>query len=217
MVQEALSGLDRELASSLTEKQEKFDHWHAKIRETAKARQIEQKQLDELKRKGSDRVELDRRIRNLERSLGDISAVAGTKYQSQSQMMVVGDADKDSGVTVDEFEFVFPESFDPTAGLSEKQVAFLSSLPSPDTLRRRLGCYHEFNDELLAEVDRLKSKNVILGQNYRRMVMACTEWTADQVDEAADGLTQCVKELNDNPVPEDEAIEILMRDRGQDW
>lgn len=216
MVQDALGGLDRELASSLTEKQEKFDHWHSKIRETAKARQIEQKQLDELKRKGSDRVELDRRIRNLERSLGDISAIVGNMH-GESKMMAVGDADRDSGVNVDEFEFIFPESFDPTAGLSEKQVAYLTSLPSPDNLRRRLGCYQDFNDELLSEVDRLKSKNVILGQNYRRMVMACTEWTADQVDEAADGLTQCVKELNDNPVPEDEAIEILMRDRGQDW
>lgn len=216
MVQDALGSIDRELASSLTEKQEKFDHWHSRIRETAKARQIEQKQLDELKRKGSDRIELDRRIKNLERSLGDASAVVGNMH-GESKMMAVGDADKDSGVDVDEFESIFPESFDPTVGLSGKQAAYLASLPSPDALRRRLGCYQGFNDELLTEIDRLKSKNVVLGQNYRRMVMACTGWTAGQVDEAADGLTQCVKELNDNPVPEDEAIEILMRDRGQDW
>ena len=51
MVEEALGGIDRELASSLTQKQEKFDHWHGKIRESAKARQIEQKKLDELKRR----------------------------------------------------------------------------------------------------------------------------------------------------------------------
>ena len=70
---------------------------------------------------------------------------------------------------------------------------------------------------IVMRVDSLKAKNAVLGQNYRRMVMACTGWTAEQVDEAAEGLTQCVKELNDNPVPEDEAIEILMRDRGQDW
>lgn len=216
MVQDALGSIDRELASSLTEKQEKFDHWHSRIRETAKARQIEQKQLDELKLKGSDRIELDRRIRNLERSLGDVSAVIGNMH-GESKMMAVGDADKDSGVDVDEFESIFPESFDPTVGLSGKQATYLASLPSPDALRRRLGCYQGFNDELLTEIDRLKSKNVVLGQNYRRMVMACTGWTAEQVDEAADGLTQCVKELNDNPVPEDEAIEILMRDRGQDW
>lgn len=216
MVQDALGGLDRELASSLTEKQEKFDHWHSRIRETAKARQIEQKQLDELKRKGSDRIELDRRIRNVERSLGDVSAVI-VNMHGESKTMAVGDADRDSGVDVDEFESIFPESFDPTVGLSGKQAAYLASLPSPEALRRRLGCYQGFNEELLTEVDRLKSKNVVLGQNYRRMVMACTGWTAEQVDEAAEGLTQCVKELNDNPVPEDEAIEILMRDRGQDW
>lgn len=216
MVQDALGGLDRELASSLTEKQEKFDHWHSRIRETAKARQIEQKQLDELKRKGSDRIELDRRIRNVERSLGDVSAVI-VNMHGESKTMAVGDADRDSGVDVDEFESIFPESFDPTIGLSGKQAAYLASLPSPEALRRRLGCYQGFNEELLTEVDRLKSKNVVLGQNYRRMVMACTGWTAEQVDEAAEGLTQCVKELNDNPVPEDEAIEILMRDRGQDW
>lgn len=220
MVQGALGDLDRELASSVTHKQEKFDHWHSKIRETAKARQLEQKQLDDLKRRGSDRVELDRRIRNLERSLGDLFAtLKGSHGESFdfSKTSIVGDADKDSGVDVDEFESIFPESFDPAAGLSEKQAAYLAWLPSPDALRHRLSCYHGSNEGLLTAVDRLKSKNVVLGQNYRRMVMACTRWSADQVDEAAEGLTQCVKELNDNPVPEDEAIEILMRDRGQDW
>lgn len=220
MVQEALGGLDRELASSLTQKQEKFDHWHSRIRETAKARQIEQKGLDDLKRKGSDRIELDRRIRNLERSLEDFYTVLKDKRGESldmSKTAAVGDADKESGLDIEEFEAIFPESFDPTAGLSEKQSAFLASLPSPEVLRKRIGCYQGVNDELLAEVERLKSKNVVLGQNYRRMVMACTGWSAEQVDEAAEGLTQCVKELNDNPVPEDEAIEILMRDRGQDW
>jgi hypothetical protein len=116
-----------------------------------------------------------------------------------------------------EFEALFPETFDPTSGFSEKQVAYLKSLTSPEILQQRIKCYQDFNQEILAEVDHLKSKNVVLGQNYRRMVMACTGWTAEQVDEAAEGLTQCVKDLNDNPVPEDEAIEILMRDRGQDW
>jgi len=220
MVQEALGGLDHELASSLTQKQEKFDHWHSKIRETAKARQIEQKRLDDLKRKGSDRIELDRRIRNLERSLEDFYTAFKDKRGESldlSKIVAVGDADKESGVDIEEFETIFPDSFDPTAGLSEKQSAYLTSLPSPEVLRKRIGCYQGVNDELLAEVERLKSKNVVLGQNYRRMVMACTGWSAEQVDEAAEGLTQCVKELNDNPVPEDEAIEILMRDRGQDW
>ena len=134
-----------------------------------------------------------------------------------SKVAAVGDADKESGLDIEEFEAIFPESFDPTSGLSEKQSAYLASLPSPEVLRKRISCYQGVNDELLAEVERLKSKNVVLGQNYRRMVMACTGWSAEQVDEAAEGLTQCVKELNDNPVPEDEAIEILMRDRGQDW
>lgn len=220
MVQEALGGLNHELASSLTQKQEKFDHWHSRIRETAKARQIEQKGLDDLKRKGTDRIELDRRIRNLERSLEDFYTVLKDKRGESldlSKTAAVGDADKESGVGIEEFESIFPESFDPTAGLSEKQSAYLASLPSPEVLRKRIGCYQGVNDELLAEVERLKSKNVVLGQNYRRMVMACTGWSAEQVDEAAEGLTQCVKELNDNPVPEDEAIEILMRDRGQDW
>ncbi|OJJ41857.1 hypothetical protein ASPWEDRAFT_288598 [Aspergillus wentii DTO 134E9] len=220
MVQETLSSIDKELSSNLTKKQEKFDHWHSKIRETAKARQIEQKQLDELRRRSSDRVELERRIKNLERSSQDLVANlknAHSQSLGPSKIVTVGDADKDSGVEVAEFESIFPEDFDPASGFSEQQAAYLASLPSVGTLQQRIKCYQDFNGELFSEVGRLRSKNVVLGENYRRMVIACTNWTAEQVDEAAEGLTQCVKEINDNPVPEDEAIEILMRDRGQDW
>jgi hypothetical protein len=218
LVEETLGGIDRELASSLTQKQESFDHWHTKIRESAKARQIEQKQYDELRRKGSERVELDRRIKNLERSSeGLLVTVKNTPGLDPTRTAVVGDADLDSGIDANTFDALFTEGFDPASGFSEQQIAFLSAIPSTDALRRQAQCYKEFNSGILAEVDGLKAKNAVLGQNYRRMVMACTGWTAEQVDEAAEGLTQCVKELNDNPVPEDEAIEILMRDRGQDW
>jgi hypothetical protein len=218
MVEETLGGIDRELASSLTQKQESFDHWHTKIRESAKARQIEQKQYDELRRKSSERVELDRRIKNLERSSeGLLATVKNTPGLDATRTVVVGDADLDAGIDINRFEALFPEGFNPASGFSEQQIAFLSAISSIDALRRHAQCYKEFNRGILAEVDGLKAKNAVLGQNYRRMVMACTGWTAEQVDEAAEGLTQCVKELNDNPVPEDEAIEILMRDRGQDW
>ncbi|OJJ72352.1 hypothetical protein ASPBRDRAFT_124725 [Aspergillus brasiliensis CBS 101740] len=220
IVQEALSGIDRDLASTLAKKQEKFDHWHSKIRESAKARQIEQKQLDELKSKSSDRIELSRRFKNLEKSSDELLVVLkGIQGDSLdlSKKCAIGDADKEHGLDIAEFEAIFPETFDPASGFSEQQMAFLRSLPTPETLQQRVESYEKFNEEILNEVERLKSKNVVLGQNYRRMVMACTGWTAEQVDEAAEGLTQCVKELNENPVPEDEAIEILMKDRGQDW
>ena len=218
MVEEALGGIDRELASSITKKQEKFDHWHGKIRESAKARQIEQKQLDELKQKGSERLEIERRIRNLERSSETLLAtMKDTESVDPTKIAIVGDADKVSGVDVTEFDALFPDTFDSSSGFSDQQVAFLAALSAPDVLKQRIERYREFLADITEEVENLKAKNAVLGQNYRRMVMACTGWTADQVDEAAEGLTQCVKELNDNPVPEDEAIEILMRDRGQDW
>ncbi|PYH31017.1 putative APSES transcription factor (MbpA) [Aspergillus neoniger CBS 115656] len=220
IIQETLSGLDRDLASNLAKKQEKFDHWHSKIRESAKARQIEQKQLDELKSKSSDRIELSRRFKNLEKSSDHLLVILkGIQGDSLdlSKKCAIGDADKEHGLDIAEFEAIFPETFDPASGFSEQQMAFLRSLPTPETLQQKVESYQKFNEDILNEVERLKSKNVVLGQNYRRMVMACTEWTAEQVDEAAEGLTQCVKELNENPVPEDEAIEILMKDRGQDW
>ncbi|RDW83717.1 putative APSES transcription factor (MbpA) [Aspergillus mulundensis] len=220
IVQDALGSFDKELASSLTTKQEKFDHWHAKIRESAKARQIEQKQLDELKRRSIDRTETNRRLKNLEKSSMELLAVLKgmpSDFGDSSKHVSLGDADQESGVEIAGFEFLFPETFDPASGFSEAQIAYLRKLPSPEILQQRVGCYRESNKETLDEVEALRSKNVVLGQNYRRMVMACTGWSAEQVDEAAEGLTQCVKELNDNPVPEDEAIEILMRDRGQDW
>ncbi|PWY62627.1 apses transcription factor [Aspergillus eucalypticola CBS 122712] len=220
IVQETLSGLNRDLASTLAKKQEKFDHWHSKIRESAKARQIEQKQLDELKSKSSDRIELSRRFKNLEKSSDDLLVILkGIQGDSLdlSKKCAIGDADKEHGLDITEFEAIFPETFDPASGFSEQQMAFLRSLPAPETLQQKVEGYQKYNEDILNEVERLKSKNVVLGQNYRRMVMACTGWTAEQVDEAAEGLTQCVKELNENPVPEDEAIEILMKDRGQDW
>lgn len=218
MVEEALGGIDRDLASSLSQKQEKFDHWHNKIRESAKARQIEQKQLDALKLKSSERVELDRRIKNLQRSSeGLLALLKDEQGFDPSRIVVVGNSDKDCGVDVETFDALFSDTFDISSGFSKQQIAFLADLSVPDVLEHRVKCYQKFNAGITAEVDGLKAKNAVLGQNYRRMVMACTGWSADQVDEAAEGLTQCVKELNDNPVPEDEAIEILMRDRGQDW
>ncbi|KAA8646941.1 putative APSES transcription factor (MbpA) [Aspergillus tanneri] len=220
IVQETLGTIDKELAATLNQKQEKFEHWHSRIRESAKARQIEQKQLDDLKRKSSDRVELGRRLKNLERSTEDLLAILKNTHGESfdaSKHASIGDADKDSGIDISEFEAVFPEIFDPASGFSEQQASYLKSLGSPEILQQRINCYQDFNEEILNEVDLLKSKNVVLGQNYRRMVMACTGWTAEQVDEAAEGLTQCVRELNEHPVPEDEAIEILMKDRGQDW
>lgn len=219
LVEEALGGIDRELASSLAQKQEKFDHWHGKIRESAKARQIEQKQLDELKRKSSERVETERRIKNLQQSADLLRArLQETRKTDLSTQVVVGDADADSGVDVSTYDTLFAEDFDPsTNGFSDQQVAFLSALPAPEVMARRIEIYEKFLAGVTEEVENLKAKNAILGQNYRRMVMACTNWTAEQVDEAAEGLTQCVKDLNDNPVPEDEALELLMQDRGQDW
>lgn len=220
IVQETISGIDKELAANLAKKQEKFEHWHSKIRESAKARQIEQKQLDDLKRKSFDRIELSRRFKNLERSSDDLLTTLRNLHGGSfdpAKVITVGEADKVSGIDIAAFEALFPNNFDPASGFSEKQVAYLNSLYPSETLQQLIQCYQEFNEEILTEVGRLKSKNVVLGQNYRRMVMACTGWTAEQVDEAAEGLTQCVQELNDNPVPEDEAIEILMRDRGQDW
>jgi len=218
VVEEALGGIDRELASSLAQKQEKFDHWHSKIRESAKARQIEQKQLDALKQQASDRVEVDRRIKNLERSLESLmSTLKGSPGFDPSRIAVIGDADRDSGVDVTTYDTLFPDTFEPSSGFSHQQIAFLAALSAPDVLGHRLQSYQKFNAGITSEVETLKAKNAVLGQNYRRMVMACTGWSAEQVDEAAEGLTQCVKDLNENPVPEDEAIEILMRDRGQDW
>ena len=146
-----------------------------------------------------------------------METLKGAKDIDSSRIAVVGDADQDSGVDIAAFDALFKESFDPSSGFSGQQIAFLAALSPPDALKHRLQLYQGFLSNVTEEVDHLKAKNAVLGQNYRRMVMACTNWSAEQVDDAAEGLTQCVKDLNDNPVPEDEAIEILMRDRGQDW
>lgn len=225
LVEETLGSIDRDLTTELSKKQAEYDHWHSKIRESARARQIEQNHLDALKRRAAERVEIERRIQNLERDSATLTErLAEDKKDtssSDSESISIGDADRDSGVDVDAFDSLFPSSpsspDSTTQGFSAEQTAFLSSLPPREVLEARLAAYREHNDSLAAEVERLKSRNVVLGENYRRVVMACTGWSAEQVDEAVEGLTQCVKELNEHPVPEDEALEILMRDRGQDW
>ncbi|PGH33663.1 hypothetical protein GX50_03490 [[Emmonsia] crescens] len=219
LVEQSFSTIDNTLSSGLGKKQEEFDHWHNKIRESAKARQIEQKQLDDMKRRARDRIELDRQIKNLERSSEELAALLKTIQDDQSnpEILSIGDADDVLGFNISQFSTLFPDDFDMSAGFSEQQAAFLESLPSIEILTSQLGCYRDHNDEIFKEVDSLKSKNVVLGENYRRMVMACTGWSEEQVDEAAEGLKECIKDLNEHPLPEDVAIEILMKDRGQDW
>jgi predicted RNase H-like nuclease (RuvC/YqgF family) len=219
LVEETLGGIDRDLTSDLSKKQAEFDHWHAKIRESARARQIDQNELDSLKRKASDRSNVGRRIKNLEGDAEDLVASLKNYYGDDfgvSSTYPVGYADADSGVDVTEFSRLF-SNFDPSGEMSADQKKFLAALPSAATLESRLEAYQSVNKEIDDEIKLLKSRNVILGENYRRVVMACTGFTAEQVDEAAEGLTKHIKDLNDNPVSEDEAIEILMKDRGQDW
>ncbi|EQL38325.1 hypothetical protein BDFG_00682 [Blastomyces dermatitidis ATCC 26199] len=221
LVEQSFGSIDNELSSGLGRKQEEFEQWHRKIRESAKARQIEQKQLDDMKRRARDRIELDRQIKNLERASEELAALLKSLQgdQFKAEVINIGDADDALGVDMSQFSTLFPEDFDisTAGGFSDQQVTFLESLPGIEILTSQLGCYRDHNDEVCKELESLKSKNVVLGENYRRMVMACTGWTEEQVDEAADGLTECIKDLNEHPLPEDVAIEILMKDRGQDW
>ncbi|ODH48073.1 hypothetical protein GX48_05838 [Paracoccidioides brasiliensis] len=219
LIEQSFGSMDNELSAGLGKKQEEFEQWHNKIRESAKARQIEQKQLDDMKRRSKDRVGLNRQIKNLERSMEELSNLLETLKDDQfsREILDARNADSTPGFDISQFKPLFPEDFDASVGFSNKQTAFLESLPSIGTLTSRLECYRDFNNEIHREVDSLKSKNVVLGENYRRMVMACTGWSEEQVDEAAGGLTECIKDLNANPLPEDVAIEILMKDRGQDW
>ncbi|KAM5470309.1 transcriptional regulator swi6 [Microsporum ferrugineum] len=217
-IEASISSFDKELASSFSEKQQEFNQWHSKIRESAKARQIEQNQLDEIKNKTRERIELQRQIKNLTLSSEAlIEHLRQTKNgDTTSETMAGKDRAKYDKKLIDD---LFPDG--PGSSrmkvISVKQGRFIYSLPPAEQLKTRLKCYKEQTASILAEVEALKSKNVVLGENYRRMVMACTGWSAEDVDAAADGLTDCIKDLNQNPVPQDQAIEILMKDRGQDW
>lgn len=220
LVEETLGGIDRNLTSELSKKQAEFDHWHAKIRESARARQIDQNELDNLRSKISDRMNVGRRIKNLERDAEDLEATLKRHNGDDiddHRSCPVGFADQDSGIDVEQFNTLFLYFDTASSELSPDQKKCLAALPSAATLQRRVEAYEELNKEIDEEIKVLKSRNVVLGENYRRVVMACTGFTAEQVDEAAEGLTKHIKELNDNPVSEEEAIEILMKDRGQDW
>ncbi|EGD95810.1 APSES transcription factor [Trichophyton tonsurans CBS 112818] len=217
-IEASISSFDKELASSFSEKQQEFNEWHAKIRESAKARQIEQNRLDEMKKKTRERIELQRQIKNL-----TVSSEALVEQLRQSKN---GDRASETLAGKDRVKFdkrKIDELFPDGAGSTRMRAStvgqgrFIFSLPRLEQLKTRLKCCKEQTASILAEVEKLKTKNVVLGENYRRMVMACTGWSAEDVDNAADGLTDCIKDLNKNPVPQDQAIEILMKDRGQDW
>ncbi|KAK2871739.1 hypothetical protein FQN49_002877 [Arthroderma sp. PD_2] len=216
-IEASISSFDKELAGSFSEKQQEFNQWHSKIRESAKARQIEQNQLDEVKNKTRERIELQRQIRNL--ALSSETLLEGLRNVKNGDKSHETMAGKDR-VTYDkqQLDDIFPDGRQSRMIIiSGRQGKYLFSLPSAEELRTRLKCQKEQTASILAEVETLKRKNVVLGKNYRRMVMACTGWSAEDVDAAADGLTDCIKDLNQNPVPQEQAIEILMKDRGQDW
>ena len=222
-VQQVMGEMDKELSANLAKKQEEFDEWQTKIRDSAKARQIEQDRLDEIKRKSRERVELTRRIKNIEQATKELEEVV-QKIEAEEELggidinepLKLGDADKSDDFDVDKFSALFPDDFDMSKPFSAEQAAYLSTLSLP-ALLMRVKIYEEHNSDLQTEVDKLKTKNVVLGENYRRMVMACTGWSAEKVDAAAEGLTACLKDLDENPLPEDVALEMLMKDRGQDW
>ncbi|EER25516.1 transcriptional regulator swi6 [Coccidioides posadasii str. Silveira] len=217
-IEESFSMVDKDLSDDLSQKQQEFDHWHAKIRESARLRQIEQNELDEIKRRARERVELQRQTRNLEQSADELAATL-------KEMQAVDASDGNAGgnskrkaiFDADKFYALFPDTFDPSSELSDEQKSYLLEQPSPDQLQTLLEAYEEHNKNINEEIEVLKSKNVVLGEQYRRMVMACTGWSAEQVDAAAEGLMECVKDLNQDPMSEEMALEILMQDRGQDW
>lgn len=218
--QEALEGIDRDLTAKWKKQQEVFDHWHAKIRESARLRQIEQKELDDIKADNARRALLKRKIANLARASEVLEKRIKARGVDVSHIQKRGDFDKHFGIDGEKLKALFPgypdyPDFDPSK-ITKEQRDFLASYP-PDVVEHRFKVYEEILADMSKEIAELKAKDATLGENYRRMVMACTNWSADKVDDAAEGLTQCVKELDANPVPEDEAIEILMQDRGQDW
>lgn len=189
---------------------------------------MEQQHLDQLKCRARQRIEVDRQIKNLESSTEEVKALLVTLQSEQpadiSAISAIGDADKSLALDLSSLPILFANSDDPAPqSLTDEQVASVSTVMAilnvsdVASLSKWLDVYNTQNAEISSEVESLKTKNVVLGNNYRRMVMACTGWTAEQVDEAAEGLTECVRDLNENPLPDDVAIEILMRDRGQDW
>ncbi|KAI1906266.1 transcriptional regulator swi6 [Ophidiomyces ophidiicola] len=217
-IEQSFNMVDRDLSDDLDKKQEEFDGWHAKIRESARLRQIEQVELDEIKKRAGERVELQRQTRNLEQSAEELDGVIRTMQGTGLGESTVSDIHERRALfDADRFHALFPDILDASTGFSDEQTAYLSGQPSAKKLESLLKAYEGQNKKITEEIEILKSKNVVLGEQYRRMVMACTGWTGQQVDAAAEGLTECVKDLNQDPMPEEVALEILMQDRGQDW
>lgn len=217
-IEHTFNMMDKDLSDEFDKQRKEYDYWHAKIRESARLRQIVQNKLDELKKKRRERVELERQTRNLEQSTAELTAALKVRREAEGDDDATDDASQPRVLfDLKKYKTLFPDSFNISSGLSKEQAAYLAEMPSVEHLRKYVDAYDELNKEICDEIEVLKSKSVVLGEQYRRMVMACTGWSAEQVDAAAEGLLECVKDLNQDPVPEEEALEILMQDRGQDW
>lgn len=216
-------------------KRDEISRIHAKIRESARSRQIEQKQLDELKGEAREEADVARRIKNLQHASSELATrldglladervkemlpavSAATDYAEIASISRLGDAERCFDlVDLTRFQNLFPDH--PGSNFTPEQSEFLTSLlPRQQQFQNYVDSLSENNTKLAELIAHLKSMDEDLGKNYQRMVIACTGWSAGMVDEAAEGLMECVKDLNANPVPDDMAIEILMNERGQHW
>lgn len=179
-----------------TEKKAILDEVTAKLKEAGSALNDEKRHLAELKKRTSERADLDNKLSNLTRSSHDLREKLSQSNPSKPVIdhIAIGEADK--GLDLDgalaHVEQLFPNGLNQDIPFSDEQAALLASLERMEVLSGRNKAYRQHNAVLEMKEKELKWMSTDLEERYRKIVSLCTGVDEAKVDEMLGSLVQAV-------------------------
>ena len=203
-IRDIFAASEVDFAQELHEKQGILDELNIKLKEVGAALAGEKRQLEGVKKRTTEKAELEQKLTNLQRSCNEIRQQVSKNGKKLSVDTVpIGEADKglDLNGNLSRVGQLFPDGLNLDLPLSDEQVGFLSSLERAEVLSGRVKAYQQHNDELENRTKHLKSRSTELEDRYRKIVGLCTGVEEGKVDEMLGTLLQAVvseqSEVND--------------------
>lgn len=195
-IREIFAASEMDFSSELREKQIVLDEANAKLKESGTALADEVRQLEELRKRTSERAELEQRLANLSRSNRELRQQLSHTNAGKPVMdrVSIGEADKglDHQGNLAQIDQLFPEGINPDNHLTQDQINFLSSLERAEVLSGRVKAYQQHNESLEQRTKELRSMSKDLERRYRKIVSLCTGVEESKVDDILMNLVQAV-------------------------
>ena len=196
-IRDIFAASELDFAQELREKQAVLDETNMKLKESGAALAEEARQLDELRKRTSERADLEKRLANLARSTHDLRQQLSQVNPKKPVMeqVPIGEADKglDQDGNLHIVGELFPDGTNTDLPFTEEQVKFLSSLERAEVLSGRVKAYQQHNEGLEQRAKQLKSMSTELEERYRKIVSLCIGVEEVKVDEMLVNLVQAVK------------------------